>query len=236
MLHMRLHRFYVGPNPIDKGKINTSLDEGLAHQLRSVFRLHEGSQAVFFDGSGHEYVSEVVSLKRGEFMFRVLESRAVERSTELRLALAFSLIKKDNAEWVIEKGTELGASEFVPLVSERSEKKGFNLERANRKVVEATEQSGRADVAAVREPAGLDEFLASESRPIVAFHTEGPTLAEADLPTSGDLVACIGPEGGWSDREVEAFKAKGAAIVRLQSPVLRAETAAVAVAALLLVK
>ncbi|MDP1625402.1 MAG: RsmE family RNA methyltransferase [bacterium] len=233
---MRLHRFYLQANQIDKGKINSSTDLSLAHQLRSVFRLHEGSRVIFFDGSGHEYVSDIVSLNKSEVMFRVAEERAVKRCTELRLTLAFSLIKKDNAEWVIEKGTELGVSEFVPLVSERSEKKGFNIERATKKTIEAAEQSGRADIADVREPVDLNNFLALETRPIVVFHTDGMTLAETNLPTSGELVACIGPEGGWSDREIEAFKAKGAIIVRLQSPVLRAETAAVAITTLLLVK
>lgn len=167
-------------------------------------------------------------------LFRVLETRAVKRYSARRLSLVVSLIKKDNFEWVIQKGTELGVSEFIPVVSERSEKKGFNMERARKIMIEACEQSGRGDLAIIREPETLSDFLTGEERPIVAFHTDGPRFSAADFSKDSDLVACVGPEGGWTDGEVEAFKAKGAVVARLDVPVLRAETAAVAVATLLL--
>lgn len=231
---MRLHRFFVASN-IDKEKINTFSNEGLLHQMKSVFRFHEGIQFILFNGEAVDYVCEAVSLTRKELVFRVLETREVKRYSVCNLTLAFSLIKKDNVEWIVQKGTELGVSEFIPLVSERSEKKGFNAERANRIVIEACEQSGRAEVPQIREARTLADFLRDESRKIVVLHTEGAGFDQALLGTP-DVVVCIGPEGGWSEREVTEFASAGASFVTLPTPVLRAETAAVAAATLFLAR
>lgn len=235
MFRMRLHRFYISSN-IYKEKINSFSNPSLVHQLRRVFRLHEGDQAIFFDGTGNDYVSEIVSMTDRVIEFRVVEARVVKPHSSLRLSLAVSLIKKDNFEWVIQKGTELGVSEFIPLVSERSEKKGFNMERAKKIMIEAVEQSGRSSVAEIREPMSLEDFLAEEKRGIVAFHTEGESMVNEDVAKTGELVVCVGPEGGWSEKEVSLFRERGAAVVKLDAPVLRAETAAIAVATLFLVK
>jgi 16S rRNA (uracil1498-N3)-methyltransferase len=189
---------------------------------------------IFFDGSGDEHVCEIVSLTSTEVQYRVRETRSVRPHSGMKLCLAVSLIKKDNFEWVIQKGTELGVAEFVPLISERSEKKGFNIDRARRIMIEAVEQSGRADLPTIAEPVVLDEFLGALDRKAIAFHTDGKKFDRAALPVSGDLVAFIGPEGGWSDKEVSMFREKGIEVAKLDTPVLRAETAAVAIATLLL--
>jgi 16S rRNA (uracil1498-N3)-methyltransferase len=231
---MRLHRFFVASN-IEKEKINTFSNEGLLHQMKSVFRFHEGIQFILFNGEAVDYVCEAVSLTRKELVFRVLETRAVKRYSACNLALAFSLIKKDNVEWIVQKGTELGVSEFVPLLSERSEKKGFNVERANRIVIEACEQSGRAEVPQIREAQILADFLRDESRRIVVLHTGGTNFDQTLLGAS-DVVVCIGPEGGWSEKEMSEFASVGALVMTLPTPVLRAETAAIAAATLFLAR
>ena len=231
---MRLHRFHINQK-ISEGKVNSVSNPSLAHQLRRVFRLHEGDQAIFFDGDGREHVSEIVSMTDAKLEFRILESRVVKPCSALRLSLAVSLIKKDNFEWIVQKGTELGVSEFIPIVSERSEKKGFNMERAEKIMIEAVEQSGRTFVPEIKEPVSLEDFLRNEKRMIVAFHT-GEGFDAAGYPKEGELVACVGPEGGWSEREIEMFEGKGAKVARLSSPVLRAETAAIAVTAILLIR
>lgn len=243
LFHMRLHRFFVASN-IDKEKINTFSNEPLLHQMKSVFRFHEGIQFILFNGEAVDYVCEAVSLTRKELVFRVLETRTVKRYSACNLALAFSLIKKDNVEWIVQKGTELGVSEFIPLVSERSEKKGFNVERANRIVIEACEQSGRAEVPEIRETQTLADFLRDESRKIVVLHTGGVGFDQSLLVAGQgaanggirDVVVCIGPEGGWSEREMGEFASAGASIMTLPTPVLRAETAAIAAATLFLAR
>lgn len=233
---MRLHRFYVESN-IDKDKINTFSSDALLHQMKSVFRFHDGIQFILFNGQAVDYVCEAVSLTKKELVFRVLETRDVKRYSPCNLALAFSLVKKDNVEWIIQKGTELGVQEFIPLVSERSEKKGFNMERARRIMIEACEQSGRAEVPVVRDAVALSEFLENEKRPLVVLHTGGNQFRNIlETYSSNDIVACVGPEGGWSDREVASFVERGALTMTLPVPVLRAETAAIATATLFLAR
>ncbi len=232
---MRLHRFFVESN-IDKDKINTFSNEALLHQMKSVFRFHDGIQFILFNGQAVDYVCEAVSLTKKELVFRVLETRDVKRYSACNLSLAFSLIKKDNVEWIIQKGTELGVREFIPIVSERSEKKGFNMDRAKKIVIEACEQSGRAEVPEIREVKTFAEFLAEEGRKIVVLHTGGSDPQGLLPDASDELVVCIGPEGGWSEKEVALFKEKGAAVATLPTPVLRAETAAIATATLFLAR
>ena len=198
--------------------------------------MHAGSTVVFFDGTGLDYTCEIVSLEKAEVTFRVLETSAVKPFSDVKVSLVVSLIKKDNFEWIIQKGTELGVSEFIPVISERSEKKGFNIERATKIMVEALEQSGRSDTARVSEPVLLDDFLAEEKRSTIVFHVSGNEFTQESIPGSGEIVLCIGPEGGWTENEVAKFSQKNARVVRLHSPVLRAETAAIAAATLFLVR
>jgi 16S rRNA (uracil1498-N3)-methyltransferase len=232
---MRLHRFYI-TQPIVRDGVNHFSSDTLVHQLSHVFRLHEGDKVIFFDGTGVDCECEIVSLERSEVVFRVVETYSVKPQSETKVVLALSLIKKDNFEWVIQKGTELGVSEFVPLISERSEKKGLNMERATKILVEAIEQSGRSDIPTIREPQMLADFLAEEKRNVVAFHVTGDVFKKEIVPVAGEVVLCVGPEGGWSDKEIEMFKAKNAKVVSLNTPVLRAETAAIAISTLFLVK
>jgi len=255
---MRLHRFFVGQNgfKINTAGVNHLSGAPLSHQLSSVFRFHPGSKAIFFDGSGNDYVSEIVSLEKNETVIRVIDTVAVKQFSDISLSLAFSIIKKDHTEWVVEKCTELGVSRFVPIISERSEKKGIDMARLNKKMIEALEQSGRGDIATIEEISTLFSFIESENKPIVVFHTSandadgasdavGATDDGADntfnkdilnkyLNERKDFTVCIGPEGGWSPDEINLFKQKGALVVKLSTPILRAETASIAVSTLLL--
>ncbi len=231
---MRLHRFFIDTD-IQSGTTNSVTDSSLVYQLSNVFRLHAGDKIIFFNGRGSDYESEIVSLTKTLCVFRVLETHEVKRITPVSLSLAVSLIKKDNLEWVIQKGTEIGVSEFIPLVSERSEKKGFNMDRARKIMIEALEQSGRADMPYILEPRSLKDFLEEEKRNIVVFHTTGKKFTKAFVEQKKDIVACIGPEGGWSPKELEMFIQRGAESFNIHTPVLRAETAAVVVATLILV-
>jgi 16S rRNA (uracil1498-N3)-methyltransferase len=137
-----------------------------------------------------------------------------------------SLIKKDKMEWVVEKATELGVSKIVPIVSERSEKKGFNIERAKKIAVEASEQCGRADVSEISEVTDLNEVLENCNNPII-FDKSGSTFDPSLIYKNHNTVSIfIGPEGGWTEKELELFKQKGASVFSLGSLTLRAETAA----------
>jgi 16S rRNA (uracil1498-N3)-methyltransferase len=231
---MRLHRFYT-KQKLEKGQDITLSDVGLVHQLRSVFRFQPGDSVILFDGDGYDYVSEIVSIARSEAVLHVTQQNENTVRPVMKLTLAVSMIKKDNFEWVVQKATELGISEIVPLISERSEKKGWNRERAEKILIEACEQSGRSDVPLLGELTTLSEYMSKEKRKVVVFHTEGDRFAY-DGKSHEEIVALVGPEGGWSEKEVEMFRERGYSIMKLSTPVLRAETAAIAIASVMLAK
>lgn len=203
----------------------------LINQWRKVLRLRESSEIVLFDGSGFEYGARIISMNGDEVVVKTLEARHVP-SPRHKLMLFQSLLKKDKFEWVLQKCTEIGVSGFVPIISERSEKKGLNLERARKIVIEASEQSGRGDVPNIAEPVALSAALEGVQGSAVAFDPNGDALKEGTLRRLMPEVVFIGPEGGWSEPELTQFREHGFEVLSLGPRILRAETAAVAVSAL----
>lgn len=117
MLPMRLHRFYTRENLQERQQITIS-DVGQVHQMRSVFRFQVGDSVILFNGDGYDYVSKIVSLGKSEAVLSVTQSTMNEWKPVVKLTLAVSMIKKDNFEWIVQKATELGVSEIIPLISE----------------------------------------------------------------------------------------------------------------------
>lgn len=229
---MRLHRFFVN-TPIEYTKTIIK-DERLIHQWRNVFRYNVGSEVILFDGSGNEYNCVIEKMNNREAEVRLVSEKKGIRP-ERTIILCQSLIKKDKMEWVVEKATELGVSKIVPIVSGRSEKKRFNIERARKIAIEASEQCGRADVPELAPVVSLSEAL-DECRNIVIFDSSGEGLelrakGLEDEKTSSSrlqpLSLFIGPEGGWTEKESERFKDANAKIYSLGKLTLRAETAAI---------
>jgi 16S rRNA (uracil1498-N3)-methyltransferase len=224
---MRLHRFYIN-KPIEGENVEVK-DEELLHQWRNVFRYNTGSEIVLFDGSGFEFYALIEKLSNREAELRVV-SKKEGIVPKNKITLYQSLIKKDKMEWVVEKATELGVSKIVPLLSERSEKKGFNIERARKIAVEASEQCGRTDVPKIGEVIQLNEAIEKAENAVV-FDKNGIAPPPNPLPEGEgvpkETSIFIGSEGGWSEKELNLFKQKGAEILSLGPLTLRAETAAV---------
>jgi 16S rRNA (uracil1498-N3)-methyltransferase len=261
---MRLHRFFArnlseskqepqfgghsGTNSkeIVEGSIITYAHD--THQWQRVFRYGQGDRVILFDGSGNDYVCEILAFP-GEIngvttgaTLRVVEVRVNTVQPARQVILVVALVKKDTFEWIVEKATELGVAEIVPVLAERSEKKNLNTERLEKILIEAAEQSGRGDVPVLHEMMDLAEVLkdtriVSNSSAIV-FDPSGRKFTEDDFTIGkggegkhkDDTVAVfIGPEGGWSSEELELFKKVGLPILSLGPQVLRTETAVVAV-------
>lgn len=209
----------------------------LLHQMSKVFRFKAGDTVILFDDTGRENVCEITLLTKKVAEFMVKESREGLASPAQKVTMYLSLIKKDNLEWVLQKGTELGVARFVPIISERSEKKDINMERARKIVVEATEQSGWASVPEIAEPVSLVSLLENTDQTmetLVAFHTEGVAFKKDLLANKKLLGVLIGPEGGFSEKEIALFQSKNIPVYSLGQQTLRAETAGVAIASLLL--
>ena len=220
---MRIHRFYVGEE-LQLKKDFWLHDEALLWQWNKVLRFREGQEVVLFDGIQTDRMYRIVKLDRTEAhlqlvteLDRVLPSRHVY--------LFWSLLKRDNNELIIQKCTELGVSNFVPLITERTIKKDFNLERARKIALEASEQCGRSDIPHVREPVHMEKALA-EYQDKLAFVVCQQGGQRSGIP-DGKIGLLIGPEGGWSDAELSLFEQQDLARLSISDFVLRAETAAI---------
>ncbi|HXY09789.1 MAG TPA: 16S rRNA (uracil(1498)-N(3))-methyltransferase [Terriglobales bacterium] len=160
-----------------------------------------------------------------------------------RVRLALAIFKFDRMEWAIEKCAELGASQIVPVIAHRTEPRlasaaGKRVERWRRIVRQAAEQSRQVQPPEILAPIKLEEAAAlpGSTRILLAEGEKEITLLAA-LPsasTDSDVVLALGPEGGWTDREVEIFRAAGWLPASLGNAILRAETAAIAATAIVL--
>jgi 16S rRNA (uracil1498-N3)-methyltransferase len=233
---VKLHRFYDAvrtPENFDKSGFFTVPDPALVNQLKKVFRFHVGDTVIVFNGDGQDHQCVIKEFTRDSVVFQKQKSEPSRFMAPREAWLCASVVKKDNFEWIAEKATELGVSHIVPVLSDRSEKKSLNMERVNKIVVEAAEQSGRGDIPAVHEIFDLEKSIQyikekSPDAQIVAFHTEGELVQDEVLDKSAAIAVFIGPEGGWSEGEVEMFHRLAIPLVSLGKQVLRAETAVVA--------
>jgi 16S rRNA (uracil1498-N3)-methyltransferase len=241
---MRLHRFFVRESLKNKQSISI-FDKELLHQWKNVFRLASGDKVILLDDTGYEYHAQFTLLSKEKAELDIAEQKLSDNIPEKELWLFAALIKKDNFEWIIEKATELGVSHIVPILTERSEKKNLNMERAQKIVTEASEQSGRGIRPQLHPVTDLGDITTSDIReqlgfetvPLVVFDVKGekfvPSAAQ-NLFQDNKLGIFVGPEGGWSEKELETFMLHKMPTYTLGSKVLRAETAVIAIASLLM--
>jgi 16S rRNA (uracil1498-N3)-methyltransferase len=229
-------RFFV--DQVRSGRAEISGDD--ARHLTRVLRVEAGQRYEISDNS-NVYLAEVETARKEHVAFRTLEKLAAPKPT-VRLILCAALIKFDHFEWMIEKATELGVSEIVPVETIRSER-GLEraahkrIERWRRIALEASQQSRRAFLPEVSEPESLGDLLARAATYRFAFDEDPATrLLNPALPAVRDptdtVAILIGPEGGWTNDERTEFTATGWIPVSLGPLVLRAETAALAALAI----
>lgn len=220
---MRLHRFYIDPEITLKQDFWLH-DERLLHQWSKVLRFRAGQELVLFDGVEHERLYKLIELKPDEAHLQLITE--FERQIPSRnVSLLWSLLKKDKNDWVLQKCTELGVSHFVPLLADRSEKTGFDVERAKKIIIEAAEQCGRSDIPTVREPMHIDTAINDYKDKLKLFVSEQGS--EAPSQSDEETGVLIGPEGGWSDDEKKLFEKEKLGHLDLHDFTLRAETACI---------
>jgi 16S rRNA (uracil1498-N3)-methyltransferase len=238
---MRLHRFYIEQEIPQEGEI-TLADPELIHQMVNVFRFKISDKVILFDGRGSEFEAEIMTTSKKEISFKILKSSQGVSSAlggdslaSKNVSLYLALIKKGNFELAVEKCTEVGVAEIHPIISERSEKKDLNIERLNKIVKEASEQSGRLTLPKVYDVKSLEEAVTqvvNEGKVCVAFDPGGE---KHNLVSQDNIAIFVGPEGGWSDAELDVFKKNKFKTVSIGENVLRAETAAIVGSSLLLI-
>jgi 16S rRNA (uracil1498-N3)-methyltransferase len=221
------HRIYV-----DRIEPQTVVSGEEFHHSVRVVRVREGEEVELFDSAGNAAKGVVERLERDRAVIAAGE-RIASRESPLALNLAMSIVQLEKFELVLQKATELGVRSIVPLVTDRielrPERYAGKAERWAKIVFEAVKQSGRTAVPFLEAPVPFAEAIARPGVRILLDAEAVPTPIERlDAAT-----LFIGPEGGWSDEEMELARHSGCAFQRLGPRRLRAETAAIAAVVLL---
>lgn len=217
-------RFFVS-EPIYLGP--TTLEGPEAHHLAHVRRMTEGESVVLFNGDGREYFAEIVGVGKKRVDLQVTRIDEVSRETPMAIHIACALPKADRGDFLIEKLTELGATSFTPLVTERSIVKSdeAKLDKLRRAVIEASKQCGRNVLMAIRPAVKFDDWVKRVEGTRWLAHPTGQSPMASAVES---VTIAIGPEGGFSDREVELALVAGWELRSLGRSILRIETAAIA--------
>jgi len=240
---MSRRRFYAPPSAFQDQAVSLTADE--ARHLRDVLRLKSGAEAYVFDGVGREFRCSVVNTTRDTAELRIeAEVEPAKPESHLQLNLCVALLKGEKFDLVVQKATELGVSKITPLITRYADihlrdetDAAKRLARWRRIALEAAKQSGRAFVPEVAPPVAVDSVFAGtkDAEARLMFSERGGTTLDAVTAqiSPRNLTALIGSEGGWSDHEIEQAKARDFHVVTLGGRILRAETAAIAITALL---
>jgi 16S rRNA (uracil1498-N3)-methyltransferase len=210
----------------------TVRDDEFHHAIR-VVRARVGEEVELFDRAGNLAAATIEAIDRDHAVIRV--DRALpSREAQHALYLAMAIIQLEKFELVLQKATELGVRGIIPLVTDRielrPERYSGKMERWQKIVFEAVKQSGRSVVPTIAQPTAFDEAIIRDGTKLF-FDADQPPSATSQPGNPATLY--IGPEGGWSEREIDLARAHGATFQRLGPRRLRAETAAIAALAVL---
>jgi 16S rRNA (uracil1498-N3)-methyltransferase len=236
-------RFYC-PLPLISGQV-VDLPPTAARHVQ-VLRMQPGHSLTLFNGEGGEFIAEVQHMGRSDVRVVVGQHRDVECEAAVQVHLAVGMPANERMDWLVEKATELGVHRITPLMTERSVIR-LTGERAEKKqahwqavAASASEQCGRNRVPLIDAPERLDAWLARQTAQADVVHgvlslhasTQPLTVMRANAAQKS-WVLLNGPEGGLTDAEDAAARAKGFVALSLGERVLRAETAALGALALL---
>ena len=218
-----------------------------AHHILHVLRKELGDHLTVCDGQGQDYECEIVSTAAGEVTCKVLEKHMAETEPAVKLTLFQGLPKAEKMEWLLQKGVEIGISEFIPVAAERSvvkldgKKAESKLARWNKIAESAAKQSGRGMIPEVKSVMSVQEAIKTFDKYdlILVLYEEDrgrslKMILREQHPRPEKVAIWIGPEGGLELSEVDKLVAAGAVTAGLGPRILRTETAGMTAAALVL--
>jgi 16S rRNA (uracil1498-N3)-methyltransferase len=230
---MRLHRFYV-TQPLGEDVVVN--DVSLINQWKKVLRYVVGDFVILYNGDGYDCLCSIEVFTKDTCVLKVKERKPSILPLK-RSVLFLAIVKKDNFELVVKMATELGVTDIVPLISDRTEKKPLDQRRLTLIIKEASEQSGRGDLLLLHDAVTIkdiegtvkklsvlpsDTYVATlHGDPIHTFFSN----ENGERGTASSFV--IGPEGGWTEEEEEYFAHSPFKRISLGTTTLRAETAGI---------
>jgi 16S rRNA (uracil1498-N3)-methyltransferase len=229
----QMQRYFVLPEQISEQEVLIRGED--VHHLKNVMRAKPGQQLIVCSGQGLDYQAEVMEIGAQEVRCRILGTSASRGEPDTKVTIAQSVPKGDKLEWIIQKGTELGAVSIIPFISKRTvvkidaRKAEKKRERWQRIAKEAAEQAHRGRIPAVSNPLSWEKLLEQMERAeaaFIAYEKGGIPLKQAILSTKAkNIMLIIGPEGGFEEGEIAEAKGKGVIPITLGSRILRTETA-----------
>jgi len=200
-----------------------------SHYIANVMRLKKGSNINFFNKEG-EWLSKIIFIERDKVEVKFL-NKIKEPLKISNIELAICLVKKTPMEIILQKATELGVSKIVPIISDRTEVKDLNFDRANKIVVEAIEQSNQLNPPEISQIIKLKDFIndiSNETKIFFADINSKHILSSKDLVKEKKISVLIGPEGDFSPAERELILSKPETVpFTLSGNILRADTAVI---------
>ena len=241
-----MNRFFLDSHLFHDNRVK--FPEDIAHQILNVLRMGSGEEVEVLNDQGFVFrVQIAIDIDKKAVYGNILGKEPVTTEPEIGITLCFGMASRDKVEFILQKGTEIGISEFFPFISSRSLVRSTDLSekkkmRWKRIIREAAEQAHRGRLPSLLSPKNFDECLASiydhYDLSLIAWEKaekNRPNLRERLKHFSGTkIVLFVGPEGGFSDEEVEAAKKAGCHVVSLGERILRMETAAMVFPAVVL--
>ena len=223
---MSIIRLYHPENILENS--TSLLSKEHTHYLVNVMRAKRGGNVNFFNKNG-EWLSEIVFLEKDRVEVKFL-SKIKENTNTHNIELAICLVKKNAMEIILQKATELGIKKIIPIISERTEVKEINFERANKIVIEATEQSNQLEPPQISEILNLKDFLNINTNKKIFFAdiNSDYSLEKKDFKEGETVTVLVGPEGDFSPAERELILNGSTTVAfSLSKNILRTDTAVI---------
>ena len=207
--------------------LTDTLDKSQSHYVNKVMRVKESEMFSLFNSSG-EWEAKILNISKGIVEFNVTKQLR-QKENPKELWLAFSPIKSNYFNFMIQKATELGVTKFIPIIFDRTIVRKINKERLEKVIIEASEQSNRINVPDIEDPKSLDDFLNNNKVDLI-FTDLNSENTKIDLKKVTDKPTCviIGPEGDFSEEErAKILKFSGVQPLKINENILRSETAVI---------
>jgi 16S rRNA (uracil1498-N3)-methyltransferase len=207
--------------------LTATLDKSQSHYVSKVMRVKENEVFSLFNGSG-EWEAKILSISKSIVEFNITKQLR-QKENPKELWLAFSPIKSNYFNFMIQKATELGVTKFLPIIFDRTILRKINKKRLEKVIVEATEQSNRINIPEMEEPQSLELFLKNNDMDLIFTDLNTTnTKINLDQLTSSPTCVIIGPEGDFSEKEREQIlKFEGVQPIKINQNILRSETAVI---------
>ena len=207
--------------------LTAKLDKSLSHYVNKVMRVKVGEVFSLFNSSG-EWVAKILTISKSIVEFNITKQLRQKENVK-ELWLAFSPIKSNYFNFMIQKATELGVTKFIPIIFDRTIVRKINKERLEKVIIEAAEQSNRINVPSIEEPQSLKDFLSNEKMDLIFTDLNSQNKKiDLDKLTNNPTCVIIGPEGDFSEEEREKILSfKGVQPIKINENILRSETAVI---------